>query len=110
MRFTAGDFNKRIQLQAIGEGGFDADGYPIEAQPVFQALWAMVKPVSAQEYTKEKANQTENITRFVIRYRRNLLVDDSMVIVYKGRTFEIESVINDDEQDLTLTIIGREVV
>lgn len=109
MMLSAGKFNKRIQLQAMGEEGFDENGYPIEAKPVYRVLWAMVKPVSATEYTKERANQTENITRFVIRYRKNLLVNDDMTIVYGGRNYAIESVINDDERDITLTIIGREV-
>lgn len=106
---NAGQFNKRIKIQYKTEDSFDDEGYAVEGEEYSQSLWAMVKPISAKEYTKEKATQTENITRFVIRYRRNLNVTDEMKIIYKGRTFEIESVINDYENNTTLTIIGREV-
>lgn len=104
---TAGDFNKRIILRKAG-GGIDPDGYPIPGAPTDLKVWAMVKPISAREYTQAKATQTENVTRFIIRYRPG--IDDSMIVVYKQRNYEIDSVINDNEENKTLTIIGNEVV
>jgi SPP1 family predicted phage head-tail adaptor len=105
---TAGDFNKRITLQKPSSSGVDQDGYPLPGTPLNLAVWAMVKPVSAREYTQAKADQTENIIRFVIRYRKN--IDDTWLIFYKQRSFKIESVLNDNEENRTLTIIANEVV
>ncbi|WP_101844217.1 phage head closure protein [Halobacillus sp. Marseille-P3879] len=109
---SAGDLNKRIKIQgkSSDEPQYDHDGYLIEnPEPTTYSVRAKVKPVSAQEYHKAKADQTENITRFIIRYRKGLHVDDSMKVIYKDRVYEIESVINDNEANITLTIMGREV-
>lgn len=105
MSLSAGNFNKRITFQS--KGGIDAEGYPIEGKVDFKTLWAMVKTISAKEYHQAKSDQSEITTRFIIRYRTDLKED--MTILYGKRTFEIESIINDDEQNKTLTIIGKEV-
>lgn len=103
-----GKLNRKITLQSVVQGGKDADGYPLEPTIKEVRLSAMVKPVSAREYHAAKASQTENVTRFIIRYKKD--IDDSMKVIYNGRKFEIESIINDDDQNITLTIIGREIV
>ena len=64
----------------------------------------MVKPIKYNEYFESKASQSENITRFVIRYRDG--VDSTMKIIYKDETYEIESIINDNEENKTLTTYG----
>lgn len=105
---NAGSFNKRITFQRKSKD-IDSDGYPVEKVEDILTVWAAVKPVSAKEFLQAKADQVENITRFVIRYRKNLFEDD-MTIRYGNRNFEIVTIINDYESDTTLTIIGREVV
>lgn len=102
-----GNLNRVILLRSEIRGGKDADGYPLEPRIVDKKVYAMVKPVSAREYHAAKASQTENVTRFVIRYKKD--IDDSMKVIYNGRKFEIESIINDDDKNITLTIIGREI-
>lgn len=68
-------------------------------------LWCMIKTVQGREYIAAAATQTEKTTRFVVRYTTG--IDESMRIVHKEKVYEIESVINDDEMNKTLTIIGR---
>ena len=102
---NAGNFNKKIELQKVTEGGIDEFGYPTEPTIVTLKLWAMVKPIKYNEYFESKATQSENITRFVIRYREG--VDSTMSILYKGETYEIEEIINDNEENKTLTLMGK---
>jgi SPP1 family predicted phage head-tail adaptor len=105
---NAGMFNKRIELQRTEEGGFDEEGYPIEPTVTTWELWAMIKPMEAREYVEAKATHSENITRFVIRYRKG--IDSTFRINYKGNIYEIESVINDNELNETLTLMGKLVI
>lgn len=105
---NVGSFNKRITFQRKSKD-YDADGYPVDIVENIMTVWAAVKPVSAKEFLQAKADQVENITRFVIRYRKNLIKDD-MTIRYGNRNFEIVTIINDYEDNTTLTIIGREVL
>ncbi|MDO7487041.1 phage head closure protein [Peribacillus frigoritolerans] len=104
---NAGHFNKRITIQS-NNGGVDADGYPIQGTTNVVSVWAMVKPLSAKDYFEAKATQSERTTRFIIRYRTGIEFD--MTILYGQRKFEIVSIINDNEENKTLTIIGTEVV
>jgi len=106
---NAGDLNKRIELLVMGTGK-DPDGYPIEEEVSYRKLWSKVSPVSAKEYSQAKADQTENITKFVVRYNKSLNITDDMTILYRDKKFSIESVINDEEKNITLTIIGRSIV
>jgi SPP1 family predicted phage head-tail adaptor len=108
MRFHAGEFNKRITF--LGQGGeeqYDEEGYPIPSEPIKKSVWAKVIPVSGREFIEAKATQSENIYRFIIRYRKDL--DTSMKITFNDRTFEIVSILNDNEDNVTLTIVASEV-
>ena len=104
-----GLLNKRIEILTIGEG-YDADGYPVEGEVVYKKLWSQVIPISVKDYSEAKATQTENITKFVIRYSKSLDITNSMFIKYIDKRFKVESVLNDEEKNITLTIIGRSVV
>lgn len=111
---NAGKLDKRIEIQKLGNQK-DADGYQVEVWLPARKIPAMVIPVSAKEYHQAKTNQSENTTRFVVRYNKSLYTllkqkDGELAISYKGGRFEIESVINDFEKSETITIIGVEVI
>lgn len=74
----------------------------------FAKVWAMIKTVSGREYFSAASTQNENTYRFIIRYKSGLTPD--MQIKFKERLFNIESILNDDEKDKTLTIIAKERV
>lgn len=86
----------------------DNDGFKT-TQPVDVCkVWSAIKTVSGSEYYSADATQHKNTYRFIIRYRDGL--DPRMMINYKGRIFDIESILNDDERMKTLTIIAKERV
>lgn len=105
----SGKFNHRITFQKLSEEEkVNEKGYPIEGWKSFLDAWAMVKTLQGREYYQAANTQNENTLRFVIRHMKNLHPD--MRILYKGRTFSIESIINDDEADKTLTIVVKEAI
>lgn len=103
----SGKFNHRIVFQAFGEGT-DADGFPVEEWQDVKSTWSMIKTLKGSEFFAASSTQNENSMRFVIHYTEGLHPD--MRIFYKDRTFEIESIINDDEANKTLTIIVKEAI
>lgn len=105
----SGKFNHRLIFQKLSEEEkVDEKGYPIENWISFQYAWAMIKTLQGREYYQAATTQNENTLRFVIRYTNNLHPD--MRILYKDRIFNIESIINDDEANRTLTIIVKEAI
>ncbi|ADU95291.1 phage head closure protein [Geobacillus sp. Y412MC52] len=106
-----GLFRHRITFQKCDENATNENGFPLEDSQRWQdvkTVWAMIKTLQGREYYEAATTQNENTVRFVIRYTTGINPD--MRIKYKDRTFEILSVINDDEQNITLTIIAKEVV
>jgi SPP1 family predicted phage head-tail adaptor len=83
----------------------DSIGQEITTWEDVKLLWSMIKTVQGREYIAAASTQTEKTTRFIVRYTTG--IDESMRIVHKDKVYEIESVINDDEMNKTLTIIGK---
>lgn len=107
MRVKPGKFNKRIKIVGEVEGQRDEDGYPISGESEIATVWASVTPVSSKDYFSAKATQSESIMKFTFRYRKG--IDSDMKIFYRDSEYHIESVINDEEADRTLTVMGKEV-
>lgn len=108
MTMNPAKMNKRITFQEY-VSGTDADGFPIEAWQDVKTVWAMVKTMQGREFYQAAAVQAENTSRFVIRYTTG--INSSMRIKYGERIFEISAPpINDDEKNVTMTIIAKEVI
>lgn len=110
---TAGKLKALISLQkatttADGEGGF-TDTWA--ADPV-GGVYAMVKPMSGSERWFAERVQPGNRYRFVIRYRGD--ANDAPYysaadrIVYKGRTYGIEAVVDIEDEQRFLEIMAVE--
>jgi SPP1 family predicted phage head-tail adaptor len=102
-----GRFRHRITFQSFIETT-NENGFPVQDWTDVKTVWAMIKTLQGREYYEAATTQNENTVRFVIRYTTGINPD--MRIKYKERTFEILSVINDDERNITLTIIAKEVM
>jgi SPP1 family predicted phage head-tail adaptor len=102
-----GLFRHRITFQEFIETT-NENGFPVQEWIDVKTAWAMIKTLQGREYYEAATTQNENNVRFVIRYTSGINPD--MRIKYKDRAFEILSVINDDERNITLTIIAKEVV
>lgn len=106
--FNSGSFRNKIVIFSEVDGE-DKDGFPItNARREICIVWCAIKTVRGTEYVSAAATQNENIYRFIIRYRPG--IDARMKIDFKGRIFDIQSVLNDDELHNTLTIVAKERV
>ncbi|WP_031405272.1 phage head closure protein [Geobacillus vulcani] len=102
-----GLFRHRITFQSFSETT-NENGFPVQDWTDVKTVWAMIKTLQGREYYQAATTQNENTIRFVIRYATGINPD--MRIKYKGRMFEILSVINDDERNVTMTIVAKEVM
>ncbi|MDX1769945.1 MAG: phage head closure protein [Planococcaceae bacterium] len=105
--YHTGKFNKRVTFQEFGDGK-DADGFLIEEWVDVKSAWAMIKTIKGSEYSSAASTQNENVSRFVIHFTTGLHPD--MRVMFKERIFSIESIINDDEANRTLTIMVKEAI
>ena len=106
-RRLTNQFKHQITIQQQVEEQ-NENGFIINEWQDRHHLWAAIKTLRGREYYEAATTQNENTVRFVVRYTAGITPD--MRIQYKGRTFEILSVINDDERHVTMTIVAKEVM
>jgi len=103
---NAGKLDKRITFQDFKL--VKQDGMTQEVWEDFKTVYAMVRTISGREFYQAASVQNEYTKRFVIRYSAGKDINEDMRIKYKNRTFDIVSIINDNERDETLTIMVKE--
>lgn len=90
---------ERLQLTPDALGGFTEAWQPL-SQP-----WAYIKPSSGRESVSADKLEATAVSRFVIRYNKNLLESDR--VLYRGVYYNIRSLINIDEQDEYTEVIAE---
>src|SRR5699024_2306203 len=81
---------------------------PGEQETLFTKAWADIKTMKGYEYNNAKIAENVGVSRFIIRYIKG--IKPTMKIKYKGLTYEIESIENDDENNRTITMISRAIL
>lgn len=71
--------------------------------------WAAIKTLKGTEYNTATIAGNVGKTRFIIRYMKGLK-PHTMKLRYRGITYDIESLTNDDEENRTITIIGKAIL
>jgi SPP1 family predicted phage head-tail adaptor len=102
----AGDLRHRVILQRpIEIRGTDYADVQRTWQDV-ATLWASVEPLSGREFFANAEMQGELTARVRLRYRPG--VTPKMRLQYDGRIFEIQSVMNVNEDDVELELMVAE--
>lgn len=70
--------------------------------------WADIKTMKGKDYAENIIANTVETSRFIIRYIPD--VDVSMKVNFKGQKYNITSIVNDNEQNKTLTIYCEALV
>lgn len=70
--------------------------------------WASINPIAGKEYFQAETIASELTHRIRLRYRKGITPD--MRVIYKGRIFYIQSVINDYESNTSLQLMCRELI
>jgi SPP1 family predicted phage head-tail adaptor len=102
-----GRLNRLISIEAstpaTDSSGFDSGSW----SEAFSA-WAKIEPTSGREYRGGEKIESETTHNFTIRFQAG--ITPAHRIVYSGRVFDIESVINPNEKNqyLILSAIERD--
>lgn len=91
----AGKLNKRIRLQKPVKTQSPVTGDLVNGWADVAELWANVTDLSARDFVAAKAAQNEVTTRITIRWREG--VTDRHRILYRGRVYDIQGVLEDDK-------------
>lgn len=103
--FNAGTLTHRITLQSRSELS-DGMGGVTETWTDQATTWAEIDPPKSREFYGAGQVQTEIVTRIRIRYRPN--VSHAWRVKFGTRYFNITSIVNPDECNQELIIMGRE--
>ncbi|KZZ86229.1 phage head closure protein [Bacillus sp. SJS] len=100
-----GQLNSKISIKGLTRTSDNAGGYEDKFE-VIKYVWAFIKPISGREYYQAQQSQSVITHTFVVRYDAE--IDRTQVIEYQGRKFDIQYIINVDEQNRYLEIQALE--
>ncbi|MFT7880709.1 MAG: phage head closure protein [Sulfurimonas sp.] len=81
-------------------------GEPTRSWAEFCKVWCDIKPLHGNEKYVSAEKHATATHQVIIRYRRG--INPKMRLIARGRTFEIESVLNVNEQDKMMQLIVKE--
>lgn len=98
-------FDKRISIvkEKVNDGPL-----PGTTIQTIANLWADIKTMKGSEYNNFAIGGNIGVSRFIVRY--TTIIKPLMKINYKGNLYSIESITNDDENNRTITIIGKAIL
>lgn len=102
-----GRLRHRLQLQAATETR-NSYGEAILTYATYKTAWGMLTPLKGREL--EVAHQVNAEVDYKAEIRHNSDIKPADRIVAKERTFEIVSILNQDERDIRQTLMLKEVV
>lgn len=97
--FNSGTFRHRITIEQLQEV-IDPDTDRVKKEWVqVRKLWCAIKTIKGNEYVSSamEKERMERTYRFIIRYTPNIDNSIQTRINFKGRIFDIESILHDDE-------------
>lgn len=104
---NAAELKHRLTFQSP-PGASSGRGWPTQEWMDYATVWGAIKTQKGSRLFNADAVQMQGVKIFGIRYRKDL--NDSMRIQYKGDTYSIESMTNDDENNQWYTILAKEVL
>lgn len=106
-KLDIGDLNQRITLlkpiNSVDNNGFEIDSYYI-----YKKVWAKVSNLRGKEYFFAEAIKAEQTVKFTIRYQKD--IDTTMKILFRGKTYDINSIDNINYENRWIEIKALEVI
>ena len=96
-----GKLDKKIDIMKNTQVSDGGGGYE-DALVSIKKVWANIKPVSGREYFQSQQAQAQISHKVTIRYTDS--VNRSHILQYQGRNFDIQYIVNVDEQNRFLEI------
>ena len=104
---NAGKYNHKIKIVRVIKGK-DSAGFPVETQQVVLEPWAHIKTTRGFTLIVNNTDFEKAFTNFTIRYPVTEITRD-MLILFKGKTYEIQYLNNINEANIELEIQAKEV-
>jgi SPP1 family predicted phage head-tail adaptor len=104
---NAGKYNHRIKIVKVIKTK-DSAGFPVETQQVVLEPWANVKTTRGFTLIVNNSDFEKAFTNFTIRYPVTEINRD-MLILFRGKTYEIQYLNNINEACIELEIQAKEV-
>lgn len=101
-----GSFRQRLSFQSESTTSDGLGGQTVDWVESFKA-WCNVKPISGTQ--KLHLDGLQNEVSHLIETRKGLSFSPDMRVQYKGRTFQLHSVINKDEDNAIIEIGASEL-
>ena len=86
----------------------DAYGAEVITWTVLENVWASIEPISGREYFMSQQTQSVVDTKITIRYLSGIHPYDR--VLYGTRIYDIQTIINPNEKNESLTLMCREFV
>lgn len=104
-KITTGDRKKRITL--IKKEKVKVNGRVVEKDVEVATVWSYVCNLTTREFLQAQETQAELNKKFNIRYFNGL--DNTMLIKYADKLYEIVNIDNVDEANVEMWLLGKVV-
>lgn len=104
---NAGKYNRKIQIVRVTITE-DSDGFKQETQEVVLTPWAEVKTTRGFTLIAQGSDFEKAFTNFTIRYP-TVEINRDMLVLFRGKTYEIQYLNNVNEACIELEIQAKEV-
>jgi len=92
-----GRMNKKIDIREQVTAQSTATGDPIVSWSTYlKQRWARVRPMNMRERFNAQQTQAMADTEFTIRYTTG--IHPTMIVIYNGATYNIESIMPDEDE------------
>ena len=101
-----GGMSRQITLNYRSAGRNTIDGGPLPPSPAVTS-WASIRALKGEEL--DKADQIAQEADHIVRIPYQFPVNESMTVVFEGRTFQIHFVEDEDEMHFFLNLYCSEI-
>lgn len=101
---TPSDLKHKIQIYRLAEVADSLGGFTT-SWILHKTKWAKVKPMSGRELIHADKIDATAASTFTVRFDADILESDK--IAFKGDDYNIRSIVNIDEGDRFLSILGE---
>ena len=107
MTINAGKYDKRITI-VTKNSTEDKDGFPDTTPTVVLRPWARVKTTKGFTIIVNNSDFEKALTNFTIRFPKTEITRE-MLVLFNGKTYEIQYLNNVDEANIELEIQAKEI-
>ena len=104
---NAGSYNKKITI-VTKNATEDKDGFPDNTPTVVLVTWARVKTTKGFTIIVNNSDFEKALTNFTIRFPKTEITRE-MLVLFNGKTYEIQYLNNVDEANIELEIQAKEI-